>query len=193
MPLIIVNNAAEEIRQAVESSIQKRSLELSLEVKLYLAGLLESFVRSENPLKEFDREPVTFKFHRLAQEKDKARKIEKLQNLGDLCLYLTGFFPDFILKWGNNNIEYHVKIGSSAYWMLGEEFRSGEVLFHELAQRFPELRLVIGDLRPQQFSDNLSLLKAYEQWQKTGDPYYQSVLANKGIIPQKKGKSSNNN
>src|SRR3989344_4118424 len=105
---------AGEFLQIVESSINSRSLNFSGSVKIYLVSLLTTFAQPKNPLQHYGR-PLTFDLQQSLNESNKILKIERLQNIGDLCLFLTGYCPDHILNKGTGQIEYHQGIGSAAY------------------------------------------------------------------------------
>ncbi|MBU0470799.1 MAG: hypothetical protein KKA62_01860 [Nanoarchaeota archaeon] len=171
-----------EFHDFVEHSIQARDLDISSNAKIYLVGVLVNFSTSGNILNEYDS-PLTFKLHESMNEKNKIVKIGKLQDIGDLCLFLTGYFPDYIQKKGEGQIDYHIGIGSTAYKAAGEFFGADDVLYKELSEKFPNLRLVVGDLRPRELYNNLSLDELYERWKRTRDSYESSLLINKGVIP----------
>ena len=102
-----------------------------------------------------------------------------LKKMGDMSLYISGFFRESLTK-KRISVEYYINMGQSAYQSLSE-FHEGE-LFEELAFRFSDLVGVLFQIRkkssPNQYSDMLALLDHY---MKTGSDHLAKDLIREGI------------
>ncbi|MEK6939583.1 MAG: hypothetical protein AABX31_02540 [Nanoarchaeota archaeon] len=112
--------------------------------------------------------------------------------VGDRCLVLVGFFPSSITKrQGESGLEYHVKIGSSAYVQVGSSLHGKQPLFFELAERFTDLTKVLSDMYATSQPSLNNLAEILRRWQETRDPHYYALLLAHGMLQQ--GKNDLNN
>ncbi len=175
------------LTKTIEQSITRHQLEISEPARAYVTGMLMRFAgdfglyqdNQENWL-----EPITFQYQRLTEATSKLQRTQLQQDLGDHCLFLVGYFYDFVQRSGQGMVQYHLQMGSNAYQQIGKK------PFVEVGQKFNELYLVIGDLHLPQL-DEKRILKIYGHWEKTSDKYYASLLLGKGIVPKKIRKDTN--
>lgn len=179
---LIKSSLAENFYEVIETSTEKRKIKITPNVKIYLVGVLMGFSTPNNPLQEYNQS-LTFKLNESLNENNKSLKEEKLRTIGDLCLFLTGYFPDFIEKKGSGQMDYHIAIGSTAYRVAGECFTLEDNLFQEMSKKFSNLRLVIGDIRPKKLYDNYSINQLFERWTKTRETYEHNLLIYRGAVP----------
>lgn len=104
----------------------------------YVIGLLVRFASSE-AISDSDM-PVLANLYREALEESGARKLELLKRLGDVSLFLSGFFSAYVIRTGG--FPYYLDMGSMAYAHVAG-LRHGNLTFSELSQRFPT---VVGSL-----------------------------------------------
>ena len=161
----------ENIRQA----LARHEVEVSNSAQQYLIGMLE---RQFAEAVQAGREPITFQYKRILEETYELRRKHLTQQLGDHCLFLVGYFYDFVRKAGKGQVEYHTQIGSTAYQ------EAGKYPFAELSEKFTDLYLVIGDLHLPNLGEE-KIIDLYQKWLETGDRYYESLLLGKGIVPQR--------
>ena len=172
------------LNQSIERAIERHKLELTPPAQQYLVEMLERFAEHFSLHKDLWLTPVTFQYQRINDELNRAQRMQLQRDLGDHCLFLVGYFYDFIRKQGEGQIKYHAQIGSAAYR------QTGRTPFVEVGQKFGDLYLVIGDLHLPQL-DERRTIEIYERWEETRDRYYASLLTGKGIIPQPLKKNSN--
>lgn len=165
------------LEESLTRAIDRHKLELSPSAQHYLKGMLEHF---GSYFEDHDTllTPITFQYLRVTEQLNKLKRTKLQRELGDHCLFLVGYFYDFVYQAGEGMIEYHTSRGSSAYKAIGIH------PFTELSEKFNELYLVIGDLHLPQLSEK-KILDIYGKWLETGDRYYESLLMGKGITPKK--------
>ncbi|HLC97165.1 MAG TPA: hypothetical protein VJC21_00070 [Candidatus Nanoarchaeia archaeon] len=186
---------------AVEEALARRKLDASVHSRAYLVDLLASFARPEQLFRKFrygfiegeGLEPLGLKYFTALQDSSKRVQTTQLKDLGDQCLFLTGYFYDYVRQQGIAYVEYHYTLGSTAYASLGSRLQQEPViseLFGELAGRFKDFCMVIGDMHLPELDNEKKLLDVYQRWRKTLDERYASLLLAKGcILVQKEGKT----
>mgnify|MGYP001609373878 CR=1 FL=1 len=170
------------LEQTVDRAVVRHKLDVSIETKNYLAGMLANFAETINLFPDQNAEtwlePLTIQCQRITQETNILQRRSQQQQLGDHCLFLVGYFYDFLRRHGEANVRYYSSVGSTAYRQTGRK------PFVEVGKKFNELYLVIADLHLPQL-DEKKTLEIYERWEKTEDRYYASLLLGKGIMPQR--------
>lgn len=162
------------LAESIDQAIARHQIEISVPAREYVLKMLGRFAEAV----KVSSESITFQYQRILGETYELHKRHLSQQLGDHCLFLVGYFYDFVRRAGEGQVEYHAQMGSAAYQ------EAGKYPFAELADKFPELYLVIGDLHLPNL-DQEKILDVYKKWLETGDRYYESLLLGKGIVPQR--------
>ncbi len=176
-------NLMEFFRERVREAIRHQGKETPEAVEFYLVNLLQEFSKSEKIASS--GEALALKFAK-ALEVGPNDRIPILKHLGDLSLYISGFFPhSFSHK--IVDIDYYVQMGETAYGALSQlmERRSHfpEVFTH-LSDRFVEVMDILAEVSEQGVAKNdADLLRLYEMWMKTGSQRTFNILSEEGIIP----------
>src|SRR3989344_123576 len=165
------------LEQEVEQAIGRHKLALTPPAQQYLVEMLERFAENFGLHKDVWLTPVTFQYQRINDELNLAQRMQLQRDLGDHCLFLVGYFYDFVRKQGEGQVRYHAQIGSAAYQQTGKS------PLVEIGQKFSELYLIIGDLHLPSIKGK-RLIEVYERWEETKDWYYASLLMGKGIVPR---------
>ena len=181
--VVLAQDIREYIAQAIPQSVHRLGFSVSDCVQDYVIDMLSSFVNSEQIFRKYQHsvisrnglEPITFQYLQSATFRGEVRE-GKLEQLANECLFLTGFFYDFIKKMGASQIRFHCQIGSSAYTELSHSPRREQEKYAELAAKFWELSVVIGDLNVPEHNKNKKLYEMYTEWKQTGDVWYLSLL-----------------
>jgi hypothetical protein len=112
-----------------------------------------------------------------------------LQRIGDVALFVAGFFADSLAQ-KVVDIDYYVYMGGTAYGSLSDEIRGttrGRALcdvYRELAYKFQIVVDVLNEVREgAQRSSDVNLMRIYEIWLKTGSERAASLLRQNGIEP----------
>lgn len=173
-------------RGEVTEATQSLGIKLSEDTEYYLVNLLCEFSRSGAALRPGD-EPLAFIYKR-ALEAETYERISILKNLGDLALYVGGFFAEFIER-SLVDLDYYISMGGAAYNSLsdimghqpqGENFAR---LYETLAKRFASLvdiLMAIAD-RGRGTSDD-DLLRLYSRWTQTRSERVHRKLVEKGLL-----------
>jgi hypothetical protein len=173
---------AEYFRDLVESAVARQRLDVGALTSFYLVNLLCGFVRLERSA-AFDDEPLAL---RLAQalETGGVEQRARLRSLGDLSLFVSGFFSDSLTR-KPVDVDYYVSMGEYAYGSLSrsEEASLAEI-FGELASKFCSVADVLADVSERSaLSSNTDLLRLYERWMRTGSRRDSQLLVERGIVP----------
>lgn len=172
----IVHSPTEFLTEIIEQAIDRHQASVSRQTRKYLVEMLQQFFNAP-PAHD---EPITFRYQKTLQETYRLRQQQLQRELGDHCLFLVGYFYDFVRQKGSSNVCYYSQIGSAAYQ------EAGKYPFAEISREFEKLYLVIGDLHLPELNTEEKVMDIYGRWLKTGgDKYYESLLLGKGIIPQK--------
>lgn len=170
----------------VEAACKNQNVETSGASQSYLAGVLADFVRPDSLSQALER-PLTLMLDEALQTPPPDR-FEKLKNLGDGTLYVSGFFGDHLEARGVND-GFVASIGGLAYRTAGNMLRGGDSkldLYGELAERFRTFVEVLAEVAERtSFSPrtNAGALKLYEKWLRTGNDRIARELAAKGLTP----------
>ncbi|MDP3698479.1 MAG: hypothetical protein Q8R47_02735 [Nanoarchaeota archaeon] len=169
------------VDQGIGQAMERHKLKVAPETSRYLTTMLARFAETTALFPDKNSgtwlEPLTIQCHRITEETNLLQRRNQQQQLGEHCLFLVGYFYDFLRRHGEANVRYYSSIGSTAYQ------QTGRAPFVEVGQKFTDLYLVIGDLHLPQI-DEKRLVEIYERWEKTKDKYYASLLLGKGIVPR---------
>lgn len=112
------------------------------------------------------------------------RQRDELRQVGDLSLFISGFFADSLTR-SLVDIDYYMALGEFAYGSLARQ--SDETfggVFDELAGKFGAFVEVLGDISERTaLSSNADLLRLYEKWLRTRSRRSGELLAIRGIVP----------
>jgi len=123
---------------------------------------------------------------RLAQalESGGMRKRESLREIGDVSLFISGFFSDSLHR-KLVDVDYYVSIGGCAYNALSRvETDTFSSVFAELGEKFVGFVDVLSEVSERtSCSSNADLLRLYEKWLKTGSRRSGQLLVERGVVP----------
>ncbi len=114
---------------------------------------------------------------------DMVTKKASLKRLGDICLLITGLFPDSLRR-KIVDIDYYFGMGGLAYGQLAHFQFSAltRTLFDELSKKFIPFSNVLGEMSEKSgLQSNRDLLRLYERWLLTGNDRLKKLLNEKGI------------
>jgi hypothetical protein len=112
-----------------------------------------------------------------------------LQRLGDVSLFVAGFFArSFARKL--IDIDYHIAMGGNAYSSLADTMQrssSGRcvaAIYSQLAQKFQRLVDALNEISETSYKhSDADILRLYEIWMKTGSPRAHGLLRGLGVQP----------
>jgi hypothetical protein len=190
------SNLFDFFHEQVGVAARQASIDFSDEGVFYLTNLLVE--RGRRPCQD---EPQTLVELRLkALNGTRAQAIQAYRQLGDIALYITGFFRGSLER-RNVGLSYYLDMGSTAYHHLshllsvpegqivGDSGHKGlDAIFSELARRYGVCSEILREVRSMlrsQSSDtsDQAVLALYEEWLRTGSPHVARRLHELGIFP----------
>ena len=190
-------NLFDFFHQHVGTAIENYSSEFSEESVYYLSNLLVERSRRSNLECEAD---TLVELRLLASCGDRSQAIRAYRQLGDIALYMTGFFRRSIER-RNVGLNYYLDMGSMAYHRLSQLLgapdgqiigegghKSLDAIFEELARQYRICSEVLQEVRSilrSQSSDtsDRAILALYEEWLETGSAHVARRLNELGICP----------
>ncbi len=172
---------ASELRSVME----KRRVEANRESFEYLVELLLRSIEADKFFaKTPDGKPAdNFLVGLYAEYVEGTPEVKRvaLKRLGDVCMVVTGFFPDSLNR-KIIDIDYYAGMGGAAYGQLSQWSTSGSPVFKELSARFREFSNVLGEMSERSgLQTNTELLRLYERWVYSGSERLKEKLAEQGI------------
>src|SRR5438094_4370425 len=155
-------SAVEYFKELVEGALAHQRLNAGELTAYYVVNLLTGFL--QRPAS--DAAPLAI---RLAQalESGGIQQRASLREIGDVSLFISGFFSDS-LKRKLVDVDYYVSIGGYAYNALSRhESDTFSPVFAELAEKFPAFVDVLSEVSDRTACrSNADLLRLYERWLK---------------------------
>jgi len=191
--VVPVRNLRDYFRTSVDDVIAKQGVEVDPHTTYYVVNLLTLFARSEEFYEDdgetYGVKPLALMLADATDEDNVEQRAFTLQRIGDVSLFISGFFIESLAAKAVD-IDYYVYMGESAYGSLSEEVRGtfrgnafGEV-YKELANKFQILIDVLNEVRDSALhGSDINLLRTYEIWLKTGSPRAEKLLRDQGIVP----------
>ena len=180
-------SASEYFKELVEGALAHQHIAAGELTSFYVVNLLTGFLQQPA---EDDQTPLAF---RLAEALDAAgmRQRTSLKQIGDLSLFVSGFFADSLNR-KLVDVDYYVSIGGTAYTALSRyETDTFSPVFAELADNFVRFVDVLSEVSERaSLSSNVDLLRLYERWLKTGSRRSGQLLAERGVVPNLAAKNN---
>lgn len=180
--LVRSETPVEYFRELVESAMQRQRLAAGELTSFYLVNLLAGFVHCDRSAPH-GGEALGVRFVKALNEGG-SRQRDELRQVGDLSLFISGFFADSLTR-SLVDVDYYVQLGEYAYGSLARQSDSvfGGV-FDELSGRFVAFVDVLGEVSERSaLTSNGDLLRLYERWLRTRSPRSGDLLATRGIVP----------
>ena len=191
--VVPVPNLLDYFRQSVEGVIADQGVEVKPHATYYVVNLLTLYSRSDE-LYDDDGETVGLKplALMLADASDAAsaeQRSSMLQRIGDVALFISGFFADSLATHAVD-LDYYIHMGGSAYGSLSAESRGtfrGRAFadtYSELAAKFQILVDVLNEVRDRERQESdIDVLRTYSVWRKTGSKRAENLLRQQGVVP----------
>ncbi|MBS1269656.1 MAG: hypothetical protein MAG794_00607 [Gammaproteobacteria bacterium] len=184
-------NVESFFHESITDSVSNQNVDVCDETVVYITQLLTQYVRSEE-LFERDEDGVRLKplailYCKAAAEHDRKTRCDYLKKLGDLALFVSGWFA-YNLERRRVGLNYYVQMGECAYDWLRESCGSSvrervfAQIFQDLSMHFAELRDAIFEIHISvDARSNSDLLGLYELWQRSGSSRAAELLRSEGI------------
>jgi hypothetical protein len=191
--VVAVPNLREFFHDSVQKALRNQRVAVDDHTEHYVVNVLTMFARSEE-LFERTSEGVRLKplAHMLADAAaapSSQQRDETLRRLGDVSLFIAGFFAQSFAR-KLIDVDYHIAMGGRAYGTLAENLRYSmrgqafSAVFLELAGKFQRLVDVLNDVAEMAYQHtDKDILRLYEIWLKTGSPRAFAILQRLGVAP----------
>ena len=191
--VVQVRNLQDYFRTSIETIIEKQGVDVDPHAAHYVVNLLTLFSRSDEFYEDegeyLGHKPLALMLADAADAASAERRTYVLQRIGDVALFVAGFFADSLAA-RPVDLDYYIHMGGNAYGSLSEEVRGtfrGNAfapIYRELAVKFQVLVDVLNEVSEGPLaSSDADLIRAYEVWRKTGSPRAKRMLRQQGIVP----------
>ena len=186
----------EFFKNSLADSMTRQGLDARDHTTYYIVNLLTLFARSDALFETTENgtelRPLALILADAAESAHSADRQYALQRVGDISLFMAGFFGD-ALACKLVGLDYYVNMGGSAYGTLSEQVRGslrGQVfssVFAELSAKFQDFVDVLADVRNEASShQDVDILRLYEMWLQTGSKRAAGLLRKNGIEPNQR-------
>ena len=191
--LVQVASLREFFRESVTAAMDSNNLSVEGETSHYVVNLLTLFARAEAFHDLADdtpgRKPLALMLSDALEAPTVPERQFALQRMGDISLFIAGFFADDLQR-SVVDIDYYISMGGGAYSSLSMQSnktirgRTFASVFVELGEKFHRFVDVLNDVRNQAGSaSDKDVLRLYEVWVKTGSERAARLLRRQGIHP----------
>ena len=171
--------ALEYFKGLVDGALARQGLAAQELTAFYVVQLLASFV--QRPANE--DQPLAVRLAQ-AMERGGLEQRASLKQIGDVSLFISGFFSDSLTR-KLVDVDYYISIGGRAYHVLSRfETDTFSSVFAELGDKFVGFVDVLSEVSERaSCASNLDLLRLYEKWLKTGSRRSGQLLVERGVVP----------
>jgi hypothetical protein len=188
-----VASLTEYFRTELHEAIARQQVDIDDHTEHYVVGVLTGFARSEvlyDATPDGPRlRPLALMLADAVAATSEAERIQLTQRLGDVSLFLAGFFARGFAR-SLVDVDYHIAMGGRAYGSLAEMLRGrqrGRALagvFGQLAAKFQRVVDALNEIAECAYTHtDRDVMRLYEIWLKTGSPRAQGLLLKLGVQP----------
>jgi hypothetical protein len=191
--VVPVQNLRDYFRESMDAAISKQGVDVDPHATHYVVNLLTLFARSEDLYEDhgaaYGLKPLALMMVDAVEAPTSEQRNFALQRIGDVSLFIAGFFADSLAH-RLVDLDYYIYMGGNAYGSLSDEMRGslrGRVLAHvyrELARKFQTVVDILNEVRDgARQSSDIDLLRTYEVWLRTGSKRAEALLRQNGVVP----------
>lgn len=188
--LTLVTEPLDYFRELVVGALERQRVKALPETEFYLVNLLNQFMTTDR-LYARDAEggvrdePLALMMKEALEQPEADSQKQLFRHVGDLSLYIAGYFQDSLLR-KLVDVDYYIGMGGSAYLKVASLAGEATVadMYGELAGGFGRFVDVLAEV-----SDRTSvpreqdLLRQYELWVRTRSERAARKLQEAGILP----------
>ena len=187
-----VRNLQDYFRTSIDDVVARQQVDIDPHAAHYVVNLLTLFSRSDE-LYEDDGEhyglrPLALMLADAADANSTEHRNQLLQRIGDVALFVAGFFAAGFEKRAVD-VDYYIHMGGNAYGSLSEEvrgtFRGNAIagVYRELAIKFQVVVDVLNEVSEGSRAGSEDLVRTFEVWRKTGSRRAEALLRKQGVVP----------
>ena len=188
--VLAVPSLAEYFRDALQGALAHQRLAVDGQTEQYVVNLLTLFARAEHLYEGVPAgprmPPLVSLFATAADAATAAERERALQRLGDISLFIAGFFAHGYAR-RLVDIDYHIAMGGRAYGTLATALARGRrrvlaSVYAELAAKFQPLVDALGEISDAARTyTQADALRLYEIWLRTGSARARGLLGQLGV------------
>lgn len=175
----------EYFKEVVEKVMQRQGFRSSELSSFYLVQLLDDFVALDRRYAQADVEKDTTLAELLcdAISSPGERRFARFKLLGDVALFVSGFFSDSIAR-RRVELDYYTRMGGYAYGHAARLSPTDAAsVFYELSAKFGRFVDVLNEVSEESaVADAAGILRLYERWLQTGSKSSRDRLRQEGIL-----------
>src|SRR6201996_8261379 len=192
-PVVAVSSLREFFRDAFHTASGHQRVAIDEQAEQYVVNLLTMFSRADALYEKTSDglriKPLAQMLADALEAPNAAARHRGLQRLGDVSLFIAGFFArSFARKLVD--IDYHIAMGGNAYSSLADTMqrstasRGIAAIYAQLAQKFQRLVDALNEVSEMSYRhSDADILRLYEIWMKTGSPRARGLLQGLGVQP----------
>lgn len=198
MKVVPIANLREYFRDTLHTALQHQHVAVENQTEHYVVNLLTLFARSESFYEDTTAgtrlKPLVVMLSDALEAPTAAERNRGLQRLGDVSLFVAGFFAQSFAR-KLIDIDYHIAMGGRAYGTLAEALahsRSPALaqVFAELADKFQPMVDALNEISETARRPSAEdILRCYEIWLKTGSRRAYRMLKELGVDPSVSSRS----
>jgi hypothetical protein len=189
--LTLVRQPQDFFRELVTDAMGRQKVSAKPETEFYLVNLLNQFITADRLYpRDTDgsrrEEPLALMVKEALEEPEAVVKATRFRHIGDVSLYVGGYFQDSLNR-KLVDVDYYIDMGGAAYQhvaVLCSEEETMRSVYQELAAKFGTFVDVLADVSekttPRTEQD---LLRLYELWVRTRSERAARALQEAGILP----------
>jgi hypothetical protein len=190
-----VTNLQEWFRHSLAAAAHRQHVSVEPATEHYMVNLMTGFARAENLYEQVDGraglKPLAMMLAEALESPSPVMRQVALQRLGDVSLFISGFFQDSLAR-KPVDVEYYARMGGSAYDTLsGLPLRTVRdhalhSVFRELAEKFLQCVELLAEVAQQaRVFDERDLLRLYDVYLQTGSRRAREALQSLGVVPSR--------
>ena len=199
--VVQVHNLRDYFRESIDTVIDNQGVDVDPHAAHYVVNLLTLFARSEDLYEDhgeaYGLKPLALMMADAAAASSAVERTFSLQRIGDVALFIAGFFADGLAH-KLVDLDYYIHMGGTAYGSLSDEIlgtargRALADVYRELARKFQIVVDVLNEVRDStRRSSDIDLLRTYEVWLRTGSKRAAGLLRKNGVVSMPNAMSRN--
>jgi len=191
--VVQVRNLQDYFRSSIDDALARQRVDIDPHAAHYVVNLLTIFSRSDELYADdgesYGIRPLALMLADAADASTTEHRNAILQRIGDVALFVSGFFANSLATKAVD-VDYYIHMGGNAYGSLSEEVRGtlrGNTfsrIYRELALKFQLLVDVLNEISEgSKENSDIDLLRTYEVWRKTGSRRAKAILKQNGVVP----------
>ena len=188
--VLAVTSLTEYFRDALQGALAHQHLSVEDQTEQYVVNMLTLFARAEHLYEGVPAgarmPPLVNLFANAVEANTAAERERALQRLGDISLFIAGFFAHGFAR-RLVDIDYHIAMGGRAYGTLSDALARGPrrvlaSVYGELAAKFQPLVDALGEISDAARTyTQADVLRLYEIWLRTGSARARGLLSQLGV------------